>query len=193
MPFPPARISGAPNLISRAPTPLSPGTSHINHGVGEAGLTPPAPGSCCPLPCSHRVLQQWWQPPLIPAPGKQLIRLLPAAPELPTRTTERERDRKGERTERERERDSQSENLHPCGGQAEGATVFTLPTDWSEFSPLPAVVFLFILDLCDLGIVALRVCVCACACVCVCVCSCFDFILGRVGKSNEQFSFRHLR
>ena len=107
---------------------------------------------------------------------------------------ERERERERVR-ERERERDSQSENLHPCGGQAEGATVFTLSTDGSEFSPLPAVVFLFILDLRDLGIVAL--CVCACvrvrACVCVCVCSCFDFILRRVGKSNEQFSFRHLR
>ena len=85
--------------------------------------------------------------------------------------TERER---GER-ERERERDSQSENLHPCGGQAEGATVFTLSTDGSEFSPLPAVVFLFILDLRDLGIVALCVCACvrvrACVCVCVCVCA----------------------
>ena len=101
----------------------------------------------------------------------------------------KEKERQKGREDRERKRDSESENLHPCGGQAEGATVFT-STDWSEFSPLLAVVFLFILDLRDLGIVA--VCVCACVCVCVCVCSCFDFIWGRVGKSNEQFSFRHL-
>lgn len=149
-------------------------------------MVPPAPGICCPLPCSHRVLQQWWQPPLIPALGKQLIRLLPAAQScLRGLQREREREREGEsrgERERERDRDPQSKNLHPCGGQSEGATVFTLSTDWSEFSHLLAVVFLFILVLTDLGVV-----------VCVCVCGCFDFILGRVGESNEQFSCRHLR
>lgn len=97
------------------------GISHINHGW-EGGLVPPAPGSFCPLPCSHRVLQQWWQLPLIRALGKQLIRLLPAAWSC----------RRGRQRERERERKRgggrglRAENLHPCGGQPEGATAFAL-------------------------------------------------------------------
>ena len=80
----------------------------------------------------------------------------------------KEKESQKGREDRERKRNSESENLHPCGGQAEGATVFT-STDWSEFSPLLAVVFLFILDLRDLGIVA--VCVYVCVCVRVCVCA----------------------
>ena len=85
--------------------------------------------------------------------------------ELPTRAD----DREGEERERERYRHLQSKNLHPCGAQSEGAAVFALPTDWSDFSPLLVGVFLFVLVLNDLGIVGV------CVCVCVCVCAALRF------------------
>lgn len=84
-----------------------------------------------------------------------MVRLLPAARELPARTTEK---RKGERVGQAHRAET---FIH-----VEGSLREPLSASAIDLSPLLAVVFLFILVLHDLGVV---VCVRVCMCVCVSV------------------------